>query len=251
MTARQASAQAFLLKGNSDTALLFIHGFTASPSELLPTAVLLNELGGHTVSGPLLPGHGSSPEEMNQSNWEDWFKAVSKEVCSLQEDYQKVYVMGLSLGALLAIHAAIHCPGLGGVISINAPIFLKDPYFKLLAPLLQVFKPYWPKANMGKILKLEEQGRFAYHCTPVKAFRSMMSLRKQVLREIGKLAIPVLLMQSVQDESVKLCSAAYLAKKAGQAAPRVVNLPDSEHIATMGAEKQLITREILVFIKPN
>lgn len=242
-------ARPFLLTGDSDTAVLFIHGLTASPSEIYPTALLLHEISGHTLSGLLLPGHGSSPEVMNQSSWEQWFAAVEKAIHALQSDYKKVWVAGLSMGGLLALHAGVNCPGLSGIISINAPVFVKNPFFKRMAPLLQIFRPYWPKSNMALILQLQKQGRFAYDCTPVRAFRSMMRLRDIVLDEIDELTMPLLLMQSGQDETVKTGSVIYLAEKARNTRLKVVELHNSRHIATMGPEKQLIVQEMAAFIE--
>jgi esterase/lipase len=60
------------------------------------------------------------------------------------------------------------------------------------------------------MLELEEQGRFAYPVQPVQAFRSMMKLRSVVISELTKINIPVLVMQSVNDESVHMKSALYL-----------------------------------------
>ena len=79
-------AQPFFLKGSQETALLFIHGFTASPSELYPTAQLIYDLCGYTLSGPLLPGHGSNPCSLNKSSWEEWYNAVRKELNFLMEN---------------------------------------------------------------------------------------------------------------------------------------------------------------------
>ncbi|MEN6328097.1 MAG: alpha/beta fold hydrolase [Syntrophomonas sp.] len=242
-------ARPFLLSGNNDTAVLFIHGFTASPTEVYPTAWLLHEMNGCTINGLLLPGHGSTPEDMNRINWEEWYRAVEKAIRSLQKDYRKVWAAGLSMGGLLAIHAGVNCPGLDGVISINAPVFIKAPLFKWLAPFLQIFKPYLPKGNIALIRQLQAQGRFAYDCTPVQAFRSMMKLRDMVVGEIEGLTVPLLLMQSGQDESVKTVSARYLAQKAHKAEAKIVDLPGSRHVATMGPEKQLIAREMAAFMK--
>lgn len=242
-------ARPFLLSGSNDTAVLFIHGFTASPSEVYPTALLLHEMNGCTINGLLLPGHGSRPGDMNRTGWEDWYRAVENAIHALQKDYRKVWVAGLSMGGLLAIHAGVNCRGLEGVVSINAPVFIKAALFKWLAPLLQIFKPYLPKSNMDLIRELQEQGRFAYDCTPVRAFRSMMKLRDMVVGEIDGLTIPLLVMQSGQDESVETISARYLAQKVCKTETRIMDLPGSRHVATMGPEKQLIAREMAAFIK--
>ncbi|MCK5217947.1 carboxylesterase, partial [bacterium] len=56
-------------------ALLFIHGFTATPQTLLPVAEKLAEAD-FTVSLPLLPGHGTTPEDMANHSSRDWLNAA-------------------------------------------------------------------------------------------------------------------------------------------------------------------------------
>jgi carboxylesterase len=64
----------FLLEGGS-TGILLIHGFTGSPPEMLLVGDYLNERD-LTVSGPLLPGHGTTVEDLDTRTWEDWTSHV-------------------------------------------------------------------------------------------------------------------------------------------------------------------------------
>ncbi len=242
-------AQPFLLTGHEDSACLFIHGFTASPSEVYPVARLIYEITGFTVSGPLLPGHGSTPQYMNQTTWQDWFGRVVQEVEYLQKKHTRVYVIGLSMGGLLALHAASTIQGLQGAVSINTPIYTSSPRQMALTPLLRYFVSYYPKKMDQAALDLEKEGRFAYPVMPLKALNSMQRLRKKVMREIPRLTIPILLLQSLQDESVDIRSAKYIKDQAIKTPVRLVELKHSSHIATMGPEKLIIAQEIAEFIK--
>jgi carboxylesterase len=242
-------AESFLLTGQGDTACLFIHGFTASPSEVYPVARLIYEMTGCTVSGPLLPGHGTSPGELNQTKWQDWFARVEQEVNYLHRRYTRVFVAGLSMGGLLALHVARKTVDLQGVIAINPPIFTKSPVLMATAPLMRYLRPYYPKKMDQAVEKLEELGRFAYPVLPVKALISMHSLRKIVMQEISGLTIPILLFQSSLDESVDPWSAEYIKEKAVKTRVKLVELRNSEHIATMGEEKLIIAEEIALLMK--
>jgi carboxylesterase len=242
-------AQSFLLTGHKDTACLFIHGFTASPSEVYPVARLIYEMTGVTVSGPLLPGHGTTPQHMNQTAWQDWYGRVLQELEYLQKKHNRVFLIGLSMGGLLALHAASKVEGLPGVIAINTPIFTTSPRQMSLTTLLQYIKPYYPKRMDQNAKELEKEGRFAYPVMPVKSLLSMRRLGRIVMREIPSLNIPVLLFQSGQDESVDPRSAQYIKEKAAQTRVKLVELKDSGHIATMGPEKQIIAQEIAEFIR--
>ena len=67
----------FLLSGSTDKDIgfLFIHGFTATTVEVRQIANHFHSLG-YTVTGPLLPGHGTSPEDMNKQSLSDWLDCV-------------------------------------------------------------------------------------------------------------------------------------------------------------------------------
>lgn len=241
-------AESFLLTGPTDTACLFIHGFTASPSEVHPVARLIFEKTGFTVSGPLLPGHGCTPREMNQTSWQDWFKRVEQEIDYLQRKHDRVFIAGLSMGGLLGLHAASRKVGLAGVIAINTPIFTKSPRLMALTPILRFLRPYYPKKMDRAAEELAAMGRFAYSVMPVKAFQSMHNLRETVIKEIPQLNLPILLFQSSQDESVDPRSASYIKDKAVKAPVTLIELTNSGHIATMGQEKLLIVEEMIKFI---
>ena len=243
-------AASFLFTGHGDAACLFIHGFTASPSEVYPVARLVYEITGCTVSGPLLPGHGTSPQDMNQTGWQDWFARVEQEIDYLRRRHARVFVVGLSMGALLALHATGKRPDLKGVVAINTPIFTtSSPWLKAITPLMQYLRPYYSKEMDKDTGELQTQGRFAYPVMPIKAFISMGKLKKIVVQDLSKLNIPMLLFQSRQDKSVDIQSAKFIQDQAIQCQVRLIYLPESGHIATMGPEKNLIADEIAEFIK--
>lgn len=238
------SARSFFSPGG-DMALLFVHGLTSSPTEMQPMADIIQARSGCTVSGILLPGHGTCPENLNQTCWQDWYGAVENEIMRLQAKYEHIIVLGLSMGGLLALHAGGKLDRVDGVVAINVPIFNRHQDLTLLAPLLQYIKPYFPKEINRQMMELERQGRFAYHVMPARAFISMMKLRRVVMRELDGLQSRLLVVQSQQDESVKPQSANYIMERAFKAERELLFLPHSRHIATMGPDQELIVRAVL------
>jgi carboxylesterase len=246
MTYIYPQAEPFFLSGSRETALLFIHGFTASPSELYPTARLIHELCGCSLSAPLLPGHGSTPRILNRTKWDEWYATVEKELHHLMANYERVFVGGLSMGGLLALHAGCQISGLKGAISINAPLSNRSPLLTAVSPLIRHIRPFYPKQDGWRLRELEGEGRFAYDVIPVKSFQSVMNLRSTVIQELDKLDLPVLIIQSLQDESVHPRSAYYLQEKVKNS--QLVELPSSDHVATMGEEKDKIASVIVEFM---
>jgi len=244
-------AESFLLTGSESAACLFIHGFTASPSEVYPVARRIHQTTGCTVSGPLLPGHGRSPEAMDQTGWEDWWDRVAQEISYLQRNHVQVYVAGLSMGGLLALYAGSRDASLEGIVAINTPIFTSSPALLTLAPLIRLVRPYHPKKDDPLIKELELQGRFAYPVMPIKALLSMQRLRKKVLQQLPALELPVLIFQSQGDDKVHPRSAQYIRDKAQGSQVRIIELHNSGHIATMSSDERLIAHEIAEFMQTN
>ena len=68
----------------SDTGVLLCHGFTGTPQSMRPWGQYLAGRG-FTVHIPLLPGHGTSWQEMNQTRWRDWYSCVDTAFRKLHE----------------------------------------------------------------------------------------------------------------------------------------------------------------------
>jgi len=238
----------FELVGSKKTVILFIHGFTASPSEIYPTAQLINEYTGWTVEGILLPGHGLTPQALNSTSWEDWYGAVEYACKELLAVYQNVFVAGLSMGGLLSIYAGLKIPEINGVISINAPIINKSSFKVALLPLISKVKSCYPKNAGQREEELYRMGRFAYSCYPLKAFKSMLKFRDLVKNQINNLNVPLLAVQSQMDESVRVESLKYIAAKINKKWLTSLELPNSDHVATMGNDKELLAQRIVQFI---
>lgn len=242
-------AEEFLLTGNNGTALLFLHGITASPSEVYPTAKMVHELSQCTVRGILLPGHGTALKDLSLSRWTDWFHAVKTEAEELQKNYPAVYVAGLSMGGLLSLYAGMKMERIAGIISINAPIFLRVPMAGFLAPIMRLFMKNLPKVQNNWNRELKGQGRFNYDATPIDAFESMWQLRHKVAAGLPDINVPLLVIQSMQDETVRPDSGRYIASRAVNTRVELVELQSSRHVATMDWEKEAIALKITDFIQ--
>ena len=57
--------------------VLLLHGFTATTAEVRPLAKRFHDAG-FTVSGVLLPGHGTTPQNLNETSRTEWLGASEK-----------------------------------------------------------------------------------------------------------------------------------------------------------------------------
>ncbi|WP_454781397.1 alpha/beta hydrolase [Legionella sp. WA2022007384] len=84
----------------TDRALLLLHGFTSSPAVY---RYLIPQLDHYdALVCPALPGHAESIAAFAQTKASDWIECASQECEQLFKEYQKVDVLGLSLGGILA-----------------------------------------------------------------------------------------------------------------------------------------------------
>lgn len=89
-----------ILHGQKDIAIIFLHGFIASPFEPLALSKILNQEG-YTVYIPLIEGFGGSTELANTSNYQNWKLTVKKSIDLLSPDFKKFVIIGFSLGGTI------------------------------------------------------------------------------------------------------------------------------------------------------
>ena len=97
--------RSFLWQG-SDCAALLIHGFPGTPAEMRPLGTVLKDAG-WTVRGLMLPGLGADIESLDKRTSRDWSEAVRQAVEELKQHHSPILLVGYSMGATLALHAAL------------------------------------------------------------------------------------------------------------------------------------------------
>src|SRR6267143_2107413 len=90
--------------GDGPDACLLLHGLTGSPAEMRPVGEALGAAG-FRPAGPLLPGPGTTPEDLDTTTRADLIQAAETALLSL-EGARRIFLCGLSVGGLLAIHLA-------------------------------------------------------------------------------------------------------------------------------------------------
>jgi len=91
------------IEGNGDLVVLY-HGFMASPPEMVPLGRLINEALGVSIYIPLIPGFGANVEVSQLYRFPDWVNAVEESLQWARHCFNKVYVVGYSVGGGLIAH---------------------------------------------------------------------------------------------------------------------------------------------------
>lgn len=238
-------AKTFLLEGNNRKAVLLIHGYTGTPSEMLPLGRYLNELG-YTVLCRRLPGHGTSVGDLERTTADDWY-AAAKDACEgLLGRYEDVYVAGLSMGGLLAIKLAALLP-VKKAAFISTPIFVQDKRAQLLG-ILRFFIHYLPKRKKN----YHELDKYciSYDRMPTKPLTSLFALLQECKQKfLGRITIPCLILQSQIEHTVKPKSAQYIYDNLRTALKKLVWFKHSGHILTLDVEHEQVFHELASFFE--
>ena len=239
--------RAFWQAGTNGIGVLLLHGFTGSPVEMcLLGESLANE--GYTVYAPLLPGHGTSPEDLAERTQDEFLEAVEEAYLKLQETCLVIHVVGQSMGGLLALSLATQGKG-RKIVALAAPVWLVQRIGEW-AGILHHFKAYTERRKKRFRIGKKEITN-GYSRMPLKSLAEVLKLRDQVLEELGKITQPLLLIYSNSEHTVKPESADKIAELATSASVEIIRLEKSGHIITLDNEREPVFEHIIRFLKED
>jgi len=193
---------------------IIIHGFGGNPGELayLTDFIRTKGLNTHVVT---LAGHGGTRKQLAATNHEDWIQSVKIEIKKLMDSYDKINLVGFSMGGLIAVNmvSIFGKDKIGKVVFINTPIYFWN--LKIIA-----------KDVLGNIAG-RRKGKISYYVnaaskTGIKSGINFLKIRSQTKRLLKNAKgdyMPVsLILQCTHDESVRYKSAKYLKAKLGPSA---------------------------------
>ncbi len=226
------------------TGLVVSHGFTGSPQGVRAWAHSLADAG-YAVRMPLLPGHGTSWQELAATRWEDWHYALDAAYLELAADCDHVVVAGLSMGGALALRVAATRP-VAGVVLVNPGLVIDDPRAPLAGILKFVLKSTPAIANDTRKPGVDEG---AYPRTPVAGVHELHKMFKDTVRLLPRITAPVRVYRSTVDHVVSDTSLTVLRRGLTNAPLEVVRLENSYHVATMDNDAPEIFRGTAEFTR--
>ncbi|MBW6466063.1 MAG: alpha/beta fold hydrolase [Brevefilum sp.] len=229
----------FFWEGNQ-IGVLLIHGLTATTAEIRPLAENLHQAG-YTVAGPLLPGHGTHPDDLNRATWGMWVEKVKQTYESLLAHCQRVFVGGQSTGALLSLELARQHPEIPGLL-IFAPAIKINGIWR--AHILWPFIKHYNKPNKPDDLLWK-----GYYVNPVKAVAELHKLQRHIQRNLPSVTQPLVVFTGEFDQTIAPDSAQILLKGVRSMDKRHINMPASGHLIILDKEIDRVTEFVLDFIQ--
>lgn len=223
---------------------LVLHGLTGSPQSVTGLGAALAAAGFET-SVPLLPGHGTSPEDLAGRRWADWWGSAESAYLDLAGRCGPVVTCGLSMGGALASAVAAGHPEVAGLAVVNP---LVDPpassFRAVLRELVDSGHPFLP--GVGGDLADAQAEEEAYDRLPTAALLSMCEALVDLAPRLAAISCPVLILTSRNDGVVPTASSDVLAAAVAGPVERVW-LERSRHVATLDVERADVERLVVDF----
>lgn len=236
----------FRWPGGPVGALLF-HGFTATTAEVRPLGDFLHRQG-YTVSGPLLPGHGTSIQEANRCHWTDWTTAAEEAYGQLAADCHPVVVGGESMGGLLALYLASEHPEIAAVFTY-APALRFRPLFRTLLRLAPPLALFVRSVALppGPPTVIDERWK-GYEAYPISAAIQLARLQREVARHLPGVFQPLLIIQGRLDRLVDPEVPSLIHRAVASTDKEIHWLEDSQHCVILDHEWEQATGWTAAFL---
>lgn len=225
-------------------ACLIIHGYTGGPYEVEPLANYLKEKTDWDVFVPTLPGHGKKLHLEGTSHTQ-WIAAVEDQMQELTGKYDKIYVIGFSMGGMLAGYLA-------GIHDVDKLVLLSaaGKYISFKQIML----------DLGEVISdglkgdIEENGLYRRYKNkagqiPFKAnieFLKLVNYTRSFLKDVES---PVFIAQGQQDAVVPANTVNYFDKELGSEHKEIVMFEESEHLICLGEDKDTLNTMVLEFLQ--
>lgn len=225
---------------------LIIHGFTGGPHEVEPLHKYLQKQTNWRIEVPVLSGHGE-PLQLEDASHEIWLKEAEEAVQALQKECDTVFVIGFSMGGMIASYLAANYDVDKLVLLATARKYLSFKYISYyVADVI----------SDGFKGQLEENEIYTHYksklgTVPFKANVEFMKLVNETKRYLEDVTSPVLIAQGKKDGLVPYNAAYSLEKEISSDHKEVVIFEQSNHMICLGEDKHVLNEMILEFLEES
>jgi carboxylesterase len=233
---------------NKEVGILLVHGFTGSPASMRPWAEYLNQRG-YTVKVPLLPGHGTTPHDLNLVKWQEWPAKVESDLQELLRTCRKVFICGLSMGGGTTLNIATrYSKDLAGIILVNPMIHVKFVPHQLAWAISRFQKM---RDSVGDDIKRPGITEYGYDALPAVGVYELLKMLHYTRKRLHDVTAPMLLFHSVDDHTLPVTNTEIVMKGVGSRQKQRIELVNSYHVATLDYDQEVIFENSRLFIESH
>ncbi len=238
----------FFMRGGSSGVLL-IHGFTGLPAGMLLLGEALNRAG-FSVLCPRLAGHGTDENNLMRTTRADWFNSVLDGFFILRGVCDNIFVVGHSMGGLLALKFATQYE-ISKIVTLAAPIFIDDGRgLKNLPPreLCGNACTFTPRKKLDDVPPAVNN---VYEKTPLISVHELIDLIDDVKNLLPSVKKPILIMHGEEDHTAQPRSARFIMDNVGSKSKKIITVPNSGHLLPFAENREFVFEQTLNFLRSD
>ncbi|MGK7377555.1 alpha/beta hydrolase [Planococcus sp. 1R117A] len=236
-----SGAEPFNVEGGR-IGVLVSHGFTGTVQSMRPLGEAFAKEG-FTVTVPRLKGHGTHHEEMEETTYHDWIASIEEAYSWLNGRCDAIFMVGLSMGGTLALYMAQQHPEIRAISLINAAV--EVPSMAAVHDMQDVRF----LESIGSDIKKAGITELAYEKTPVASVKQLLIFMDGVRKDLSHIQCPALIFVSPEDHVVPPHNSQLIYAGISSEEKRLIEMPDSYHVATLDNDQQRIIDETIAFFK--
>lgn len=232
--------------------VLLIHGYMAAPMEMRFLGESLRQQGYHAY-GVRLDGHGTAPRNLADISWKDWLLSVTAGYALLRAQHERVYIVGFSMGGLMALLKASDLGDrIPGIAVINPALRLRDSRSGLVGAA-NLWNEFLQNLSI-------ESGRFEYvenhPANPeinytrnyIKGVRQLSRAIEETDKRLKGVTCPTLIVQADADPVVKSESADLIFKRIASEQKRLETIKADSHVIVTNDHRDLVASLVTGFL---
>lgn len=244
--------------GDGRTAILMIHGFGSSPAIFGKMAPALAERG-YTCRAMCLPGYGMASDEFAKASRARWLEAVDREVRQLAATADRVWILGHSMGAALAVDYMLGHPGAADGVVLLAPMIAVSSARSPLIPPRTAYeigrRMFGPEEMVESIFPEEygagasaaQTGRVVF--TPFAVYEQAFDLMDHIGLRAPDFRSPMLMVVAGQDRVVDSAAAERYFGQVASPKKDLMRVEDAAHVVPLDAGWEDVVERVDVFVR--
>ena len=241
--------QPFFLKSGGSSGVLLIHGFTGLPAELFLLGQALNRAN-FNVLCPRLAGHGTNERDLMRTTKNDWFNSVSDGFFILRGICKEIFVVGHSMGGLLALKLAAE-QNISKIVTLAAPIFVDEGLGLKNLPPREFCSDACIVQPRKKIFDVPQAANDVYKKTPLISVHELVDLIAEVKNLLPKINSQILIMHGEEDHTAQPRSARFIMDNIASTRKFITTVANSGHLLPLDDNRDFVFEEITNFLRNN
>lgn len=240
-----SAPKSFYLK-SGPKAVLLLHTFTGTTIDVRKLGKFLHAEN-YSVMAPMYSGHGENAFTLLQYGVEDWWEDVQSAYEFLEDEgFEDIAVVGISLGAVLALKVADELSP-KALVTMSLPMSRDE--ITLRKRVVNYAKNHQQYEDQSAEQKAQDLIDLKKHPMPnILQFTKLIDAQSM---KIDQLQIPTFALYGMQDDDLYKRSAENLIAKIQSKKKQIKGYENAGHLMTFGLDAPMINEDILKFFKAN